>query len=109
VTSQYGRLPKLPTVPGLGAGVTGLQVGQCVNPLSVAGTWQGYVIANPAQLVPLPDEVSNQTAAQFVVNPVADLSGARLSYSYFLSPRSFAIATNVLTLLSFVSLLAFAI
>jgi len=41
-----------------------------VIPLGVSGTWQEYVIAPAAQLIPVPDGVSDQTAAQFVVNPL---------------------------------------
>ncbi|RMG95775.1 MAG: alcohol dehydrogenase [Chloroflexi bacterium] len=79
VSGLYGRLPELPATPGfegtgyidaIGEGVTGWQVGQRVIPLGVSGTWQEYVIANPAQLLPVPDAVADETAAQFVVNPV---------------------------------------
>jgi NADPH2:quinone reductase len=76
----YAILPELPAAPGLegmgriealGEGVTGFQPGQRVIPMGVtSGTWQKYIIANPAQLLPVPDAVSDQTAAQFVVNPV---------------------------------------
>lgn len=79
VQGLYGRLPKLPSTPGfegvgridaLGEGVSGFQPGQRVIPLGVAGTWQEYVIGRPDQLLPVPDAVSDQSAAQFVVNPV---------------------------------------
>lgn len=79
VSGAYGRLPSLPATPGmegmgrvdaLGDGVTDFQVGQRVIPLGLSGTWQEYTIADPARMLPVPDEISDQTAAQFVVNPV---------------------------------------
>jgi NADPH:quinone reductase len=79
VRGRYGSLPRLPATPGLegmgevesvGEGVERLRPGQRVIPLGVQGTWQAYVVAQPAQLIPVPDSVSDQTAAQFVVNPL---------------------------------------
>src|SRR5215204_902640 len=79
VRGLYGSLPVLPATPGLegmgevaavGEGVTHLSAGQRVIPLGVSGTWQEYIIAPAAQLIPVPDGVSDQTAAQFVVNPL---------------------------------------
>lgn len=80
VSGDYGRLPKLPAVPGLegvgrvaalGEGVTGWQVGDRAIPLAGdGGTWREYVVCNAARLLPVPDAVSDQSAAQFVVNPV---------------------------------------
>lgn len=79
VRGFYGALPKLPATPGLegmgevaavGEGVKHLQVGQRVIPLGVQGTWQEYIVAGSAQLIPVPDSVGDQTAAQFVVNPL---------------------------------------
>lgn len=79
VRGLYGTLPELPATPGLegmgevaevGAGVTHLQPGQRVIPLGVAGTWQEYLVAGAAQVMPVPDAVGDQTAAQFVVNPL---------------------------------------
>ena len=79
VRGLYGSLPVLPATPGLegmgevaavGEGVSHLSAGQRVIPLGVAGTWAEYVIAPAVQLIPVPDGVSDQTAAQFVVNPL---------------------------------------
>ncbi|HEX8852852.1 MAG TPA: zinc-dependent alcohol dehydrogenase family protein, partial [Pyrinomonadaceae bacterium] len=79
VRGLYGSLPSLPATPGLegmgevaavGEGVGRLRPGQRVIPLGVAGTWQEYVLASAAQIIPVPDGVSDQTAAQFVVNPL---------------------------------------
>lgn len=79
VRGLYGALPKLPATPGLegmgevaavGAGVQNVQTGQRVIPLAVPGTWQEYIVVGSAQLLPVPDSISDQTAAQFVVNPL---------------------------------------
>jgi NADPH2:quinone reductase len=79
VRGLYGSLPVPPATPGLegmgevaelGEGVTHLRAGQRVIPLGVAGTWQEFVVAPAAQLIPVPDAVSDQAAAQFVVNPL---------------------------------------
>ncbi|HKS27213.1 MAG TPA: zinc-dependent alcohol dehydrogenase family protein [Pyrinomonadaceae bacterium] len=79
VRGLYGALPKLPATPGLegmgevaavGAGVTNVQVGQRVITLGIAGTWAEYLIAESTQLIPVPDSISDQTAAQFIVNPL---------------------------------------
>lgn len=79
VRGLYGALPKLPATPGLegmgevsavGDGVNNLRPGQRVIPLGVQGTWQEYILAPSAQLIPVPGGISDQTAAQFVVNPL---------------------------------------
>jgi NADPH2:quinone reductase len=79
VRGLYGSLPVLPATPGLegmgevaelGEGVTHLRAGQRVIPLGVAGTWQEFIVAPAAQLIPVPDSVGDRTAAQFVVNPL---------------------------------------
>lgn len=79
VQGLYGVLPELPATPGLegmgevaavGDGVKGFRAGQRVIPLGVAGTWQEYLLAESTQLLPVPDEISDETAAQFVVNPL---------------------------------------
>lgn len=79
VRGLYGALPRLPATPGLegmgevaavGDGVKNIRPGQRVIPLGVQGTWQDYILAPSAQLIPVPDSISDQTAAQFVVNPL---------------------------------------
>jgi NADPH2:quinone reductase len=45
--------------------------GQRVIPLGRAGTWQEYVVAGAKAMLPVPDSLNNETAAQFVVNPVS--------------------------------------
>ncbi len=79
IRGMYGRRPELPAVPGfeamgvieaVGEGVAASQVGQRVVPLGPPGTWQSHIILDAQQCLPVPDTVSDQTAAQFVVNPV---------------------------------------
>jgi NADPH:quinone reductase-like Zn-dependent oxidoreductase len=79
VRGLYGSLPVPPATPGLegmgevaeaGEGVVHLRPGQRVIPLGVAGTWAEYVVAPAGRLIPVPEGVSDQTAAQFVVNPL---------------------------------------
>src|SRR5215218_8282694 len=77
VRGLYGSLPVPPATPGLegmgevaevGEGVSDLRPGQRVIPLGVPGTWAEYIIAPAVQLIPVPDSVNDQAAAQFVVN-----------------------------------------
>jgi NADPH2:quinone reductase len=79
VRGLYGSLPVPPATPGLegmgevasvGEGVTHLGAGQRVVPLGVAGTWQEFVVAPAERVMPVPDSITDQTAAQFVVNPL---------------------------------------
>lgn len=79
VRGLYGSLPRLPATPGLegmgevaacGEGVKNLRPGQRVIPLGVPGTWQEYLLAESTRLIPVPDGVSDQAAAQFLVNPL---------------------------------------
>ena len=79
ISGHYGRLPRLPATPGLegvgrvealGEGVAGWRAGDRAIPLGAAGTWRESVIVNSAQLLPVPDAVGDETAAQFVVNPI---------------------------------------
>ena len=79
ISGDYGRLPRLPATPGLegvgrvdavGAGMTGWQPGARAIPLGASGTWSEYILADAARLLPVPETVSDETAAQFVVNPV---------------------------------------
>ncbi|HEY0173774.1 MAG TPA: zinc-dependent alcohol dehydrogenase family protein [Pyrinomonadaceae bacterium] len=79
VRGLYGSLPVPPATPGLegvgevaeaGEGVGHLRAGQRVIPLGVSGTWAEYIVAPAARLIPVPEGISDQTAAQFVVNPL---------------------------------------
>ncbi len=79
IQGKYGIIPHLPAIPGfegagrvdkVGKGVLGVAVKQRVVPMGVTGTWRGSVIAREGQLTPVPDNVSDQAAAQLGVNPV---------------------------------------
>lgn len=80
ITGDYGTLPaSLPATVGfegmgvidaVGTEVEGWYSGQRVVPLRAQGTWCEYVIVSSNQLTPVHDNVSDQTAAQFIVNPV---------------------------------------
>lgn len=79
VQGLYGSLPVPPATPGLegmgevaelGEGVTSLRAGQRVIPLGVAGTWAEFIVAPAERVIPVPDQINDQTAAQFVVNPL---------------------------------------
>lgn len=76
---RYGRRPSLPASPGieavgvveqLGAGVTGPPPGTRVVLVNVIGTWRERVVCSPEQVVPVPEQLSDETAAQAIVNPV---------------------------------------
>ncbi len=79
IAGQYGRLPSLPATPGLeatgvvdalGDGVDGLQIGQRVVPLGLGGTWRTWGVIDARRVLPVPDALSDQTAAQMIGNPV---------------------------------------
>lgn len=80
VRGTYGYLPTLPATPGfegmgridaVGDGVRHWRIDERVIPLSTDdGTWREYVMVDAARLLPVLPAVSDQTAAQFVVNPV---------------------------------------
>lgn len=78
---RYGQLPALPATPGmegmgevraLGPGVNSVPVGRRVVPLGVSpGTWAELMVVPAARLLPVPDGVSDEAAAQLVVNPLS--------------------------------------
>lgn len=76
---QPSTLPAVPGLEGYGIvedpGKTNFKAGQRVagGPFPVVagnGTWQQYTIYPASSLVPVPDEVSDESACQFFVNPV---------------------------------------
>jgi NADPH:quinone reductase len=80
VRGLYGALPAVPATPGnegmgvvesVGPGVNGLQAGQRVIPLRTPGTWQELLAVKASSLVPVPDSLGDESAAQFVVNPLS--------------------------------------
>lgn len=83
VRGIYGRLPSLPATPGfegvgvidrvgggLFARIRGLRPGRRVAVLnSQGGNWQEFVVIPARQAVPIPDDLPNDQAASFFVNP----------------------------------------
>lgn len=65
----------------VGDGVSALKVGQRVSPfqlerfqVSGKGTWQHYLELPPTQAFPIPDDISDEVAAQIFVDPFTVLS-----------------------------------
>jgi len=82
VRGQYGYKPELPAIGGsegngvieaLGEGVEGLKVGQRVSAASVHGTWAEYFIAPARMVIPMPDSIDDDTAAQLIAMPLSAL------------------------------------
>jgi NADPH:quinone reductase-like Zn-dependent oxidoreductase len=82
VSGQYGYKPPLPAIGGseatgtidaLGDGVQGFKPGQRVAVSGVHGAWSEYFIASAASLVPVPDSMSDETAAQLIAMPLSAL------------------------------------
>lgn len=79
ITGAYSHRIKLPDIPGYeGVGIVE-EVGQAVSkewlgkrvlPLRGEGTWQEVVTAPADWVVPVPEEIDNDTAAQLYINPV---------------------------------------
>ena len=83
VRGTYGFKPDLPAragteavgvVDALGEGVTGLQVGQRVATGGSFGAWAEYFVAKAGALLPVPDALSDETAAQLVAMPFSAIS-----------------------------------
>lgn len=83
VRGTYGFKPELPAASGtealgvvdeLGEGVENLAVGQRVATGGTFGAWAEYVVANAAGLIPVPDALSDESAAQLVSMPFSTIS-----------------------------------
>ncbi|GHG90481.1 zinc-binding dehydrogenase [Pseudodonghicola xiamenensis] len=83
VRGQYGYKPELPaiggseavgTVDALGEGVEGVTLGQRVAVAGVHGTWAEYFTASAKGLVPLPEEIGDEAAAQLIAMPFSALT-----------------------------------
>jgi NADPH:quinone reductase-like Zn-dependent oxidoreductase len=79
VTGAYRSRNALPFVPGfegvgeiarLGAGVSGLAVGQRVLPIGASGLWQEYLVRPAEWCFAVPDDLSDDQAAMAYVNPL---------------------------------------
>ncbi|WP_374573102.1 zinc-binding dehydrogenase [Acinetobacter sp.] len=82
VRGNYGYKPALPAIGGseavgvidaLGAGVSGVALGQRVAVAAVHGSWAEYFIAPAQGVVPLNDAVDDETAAQLIGMPISAL------------------------------------
>lgn len=82
VQGSYGRKPSLPaiggseavgTVDALGEGVDAALLGRRVV-ASGRGTWAEYFLAHAASLIPVPDAIADEAAAQLVAMPFSALS-----------------------------------
>lgn len=83
VAGLYGYRPELPAragteavgvVDALGEGVTHLEVGQRVATGAAFGTWAEYFTANAAAVVPVPDTMPDEAAAQIYSMPFSALT-----------------------------------
>lgn len=83
IRGTYGFKPELPAgagteavgvVDALGADVDGLEVGQRVATGGTFGVWSEYFVARAGGLVPVPDALSDETAAQLISMPFSALS-----------------------------------
>ncbi|MBU4464922.1 MAG: zinc-binding dehydrogenase [Actinobacteria bacterium] len=83
IRGTYGFKPELPAASGteavgvvdaLGAGVDSLQIGQRVVTGGTFGVWSEYFVTKAAGLIPVPDVISDETAAQLVAMPFSALS-----------------------------------
>jgi NADPH:quinone reductase-like Zn-dependent oxidoreductase len=79
IRGRFGRQPVLPASPGLecvgvvqtlGPGTPGPVPGTRVVLVDVPGSWRELMVCPAERVVPVPDEVSDEVAAQALVNPV---------------------------------------
>ena len=83
VRGQYGYKPSLPAVGGseavgivhaLGPDVTGVTVGQRVAVAGVHESWAEYFLAPAGGLIPLPDAIPDEAAAQLIAMPFSAIT-----------------------------------
>lgn len=83
IRGTYGFTPELPArsgteavgvVDALGDGVTGLAPGQRVVTGGTFGVWAEYFVADAAGLIPVPDGLPDEAAAQLVSMPFSAVS-----------------------------------
>ncbi len=83
VRGSYGYKPALPAIGGseavgtidaLGGDVTGVTIGQRVAVAGVHGAWAEYFVAPASALVPVPDAISDEAAAQLIAMPFSAIS-----------------------------------
>lgn len=83
VRGSYGFKPEMPAragtelvgvVESLGEGVEGLEVGQRVAIGGAFGAWAEYVVVPAKGLIPVPDEMPDEAAAQLVSMPFSAIA-----------------------------------
>lgn len=83
IRGTYGFKPELPAASGteavgvvdaLGDGVDNLTVGQRVATGGTFGAWAEYVVTGAAGLIPVPESLSDESAAQLVSMPFSTIS-----------------------------------
>jgi NADPH:quinone reductase-like Zn-dependent oxidoreductase len=70
-------------VDAVAPGVAGLQKGQRVSVFPQPGGWSQWVTADAQFVVPVPDAVSDEVAAQMLVNPITVLMLRRQAEKHF--------------------------
>ena len=97
VRGQYGYKPTLPAIGGseavgivdaLGEGVEGVAIGDRVASSSGRGTWAEYFTTPARMIVPMPDGIPDETAAQLMAMP---LSALMLLESLALAPGAWIV------------------
>lgn len=82
IQGQYGTKPKLPALAGseavgtiddIGTSVKGMQAGQRVVVTGVEGTWAEYFTAPASSVIPIPDAIDDEMAAQLIAMPMSAL------------------------------------
>lgn len=82
IQGEYGEKPDLPAVGGseavgtidaLGDEVDGLKKGQRVVVSGAQGTWADYFKASADKVIPLPDAIDDELAAQLIAMPMSAL------------------------------------
>ncbi|WP_299185803.1 zinc-binding dehydrogenase [uncultured Psychrobacter sp.] len=82
IKGEYGNKPKLPATGGseavgkidaLGEDVKGSEKGQRVVVSGVQGTWAEYFIAPAQSIIPIPDAIDDEMAAQLIAMPMSAL------------------------------------
>lgn len=83
IRGTYGFVPELPAASGteavgivdaLGEGVESLAIGQRVATGGTFGVWAEYVVANAAGLIPVPEALPDESAAQLISMPFSAIS-----------------------------------
>lgn len=83
IRGTYGFTPELPAASGtealgvvdaLGEGVEHLAVGQRMATGGTFGAWAEYIVADAAGLVPVPDSLPDESAAQLVSMPFSTMT-----------------------------------